>query len=732
MQDATVKDTVIELLKKSSKSRIRRRQLYKLSAIKGLDYEDFKRVLDDMEAAGTIVRLKGRRFSLPEASGIFTGVFTLARNGGGYIRSEDGVSYYVMPRNAKGALSGDTVRADISRKNRPGYSPTAKVLEIIERSSTPVIGIFRRTVAAEYIMPKDEKLSSMLVKNAEDFEVKEGDMVVVHIDMPQKGFSKPMCEIVEVLGDPDAPGVDVVAIARQYRLAIEFPEEVLDEVKGLFDDLGEEAFAGRRDNRDTVTFTIDPDDAKDFDDAISISKDDAGNFHLGVHIADVAHYVKDHSRCDREAQKRGMSCYLVDRVLPMLPERLSNDLCSLKPDVDRLTKSVFAVVSSRGDVLSSEIDNTVIHSDMRLTYKQVQTRLDGKTGNGAGDITPEVFEGLTLLSELADLLIKKREDRGTIDFVNPEAKIILDELGKPVDIIKYEQLKAHKMIEEAMILANVITARSLGETEAPFLYRIHDTPDKEKLAGFAETAKALGYSFKASRADDREYIRDFLRSISESNHERTLNMLMLRSMKRARYSISNSGHYGLALKHYTHFTSPIRRYPDLIVHRQLDNYVIHGKRSDNHERDYYDALGDAITQQEINTDNAERDSIKMKAAEFMNGHLGEEFEGTITGMVPSGFWVELDRYFVEGFVHVSNLHNDYYIIDDHGVALVGRSSGHRFMLGDRLKVQVAAADKDKAEIDFMVVAPLSKRKLRPNSNSNSKKKPNTKKKKKRR
>jgi len=710
MRDSTVKDLILKVLKRSGKKRIRRRQLYKLSDVKGLGYEAFKQVLDVMEDEGAVVRMKGRRFALPEASTVFTGAFTLARNGGGYIRSDTGLSYYVMPSNTRGALSGDTVRADVSRKNRPGASPSAQVIEIVERSSTPVIGIFRQSGTTSYIMPKDEKLKSMIVRNVDDFTVKDGDLVVAHIDMPVPGLSKPMCEITEVLGDPDSPGVDVIAIAKKYRLAVEFSEDVLAEADRLPSDLDDDTIANRTDIRSTVTFTIDPDNAKDFDDAISISKDADGNYLLGVHIADVSHYVSDNSLLDREAISRGMSCYLVDRVLPMLPERLSNDLCSLKPEVDRLTKSVFATVSPDGEVLTSEIANTVIHSDMRLTYKQAQTWLDGGKDFDADKVSEDIGEGLKLLNELSDILIVRREGRGTIDFVNPEAKVILNEQGKPIDIIMYEELKAHKMIEEAMILANVLTARALGGTDAPFLYRIHDTPSVEKLTAFAGTAKALGYSFKASKAEDRTYIRDFLRSILESNHVRTLNMLLLRSMKRARYAVKNSGHYGLALKHYAHFTSPIRRYPDLIVHRQLENYLLSKSNSDTHERDYYEALSDSITQQEIKTNAAERDSIKMKAAEFMKEHLGEEFEGMITGLIPAGFWVGLDRYYVEGFIHVSNLMNDYYVIDDNGVALVGRASGNRFMLGDRLKVIVTAADKDKAQIDFMIVAPISKKK----------------------
>jgi len=696
---------ILDSIKSFGKKRIRRRQLFNMIGHKGLDYEDFKGVLTEMEHAGTIVRMKGRRFQLPEKSGAFTGVFTLSRNGGGYIKTADGESIYVHPRDTGGAVSGDAVQARMSRRKRPGFSPTAKIVAIVERSTQPTIGVFRTTGTTSYIVPRDERIAgNILVRPGGENGAEDGDLVVTRIDMPETGFSRPVCTITEVLGDPDAPGVDVLAIVRRYGLSTAFPEDVEAEAERIPADLGRDVLERRTDLRETVTFTIDPEDAKDFDDAISIEKTGDGCYHLGVHIADVAHYIGDGSAIDREAAARAMSCYLVDRVIPMLPERLSNELCSLRPDEDRLTKSVFAVIDPHGVVLSHDIANTVIRSRKRLTYGQVQSYIDGKDAVAAVDIGPEVGEALRLLSELTDILLERREERGALDFTNPEAHVILDERGKPVDIVRREQHKSNVMIEEAMILANIITARALGTRKAHFLYRIHEDPDATKLASFAETAQALGYDFKASRADDHDYIRAFLQSLKGIRHERTLNMLLLRSMKKARYSPENAGHYGLALPVYGHFTSPIRRYPDLILHRQLDAFFLNGGgRSAVHDYGYYDALGDSVSGREIVTVSAERDSVKMKTAEFMKTHLGEEFDGTITGIIPIGFFVELDRYFAEGLVHVSTLLNDYYIIDKAGVALVGRSTGSRFMLGNRVRVAVASADKDKGEVDFVLV-----------------------------
>ena len=710
MDTDTLKARIVDALKKDKKSRIRRRQLYKKLNLRDMGYEEFKTVLDDMESRGEIQRMKGRRFALPESVGGFTGTFTLARNGGGRIRTSNGERIPVLPRNANGALTGDTVRATMLKRHREGMSPTARITAILERSTQPVVGVFRRVKKVSYLEPRDKSFrGTMVVIDFAGLRPEEGDLVVARInEQGTEGFSQPVCTLVEILGDPDSPGVDVLAIVRRYQLPIIFPEPVLAEAEALSADIDPTTIAARRDIRDLVTVTIDPVDARDFDDAVSLDVRENGTMVLGVHIADVAHYVTEGSALDEEAKARALSCYLVDRVIPMLPERLSNDLCSLRPNEDRLTKSVFAVVDAEGKVLSSETADTVIHSNMRLTYEQAQAHLEGRKDDGADAITPEVAVLLDGLEALTDLFIELRNKRGALNFNNPESHVYLDDEGRPKDIVRHEQKKAHIMVEEAMILANTVVAKTLAERDAPFLYRIHEPPEAEKLKIYAGIVEALGHTFSVSKAlDDHAYIQAFLLSIKGTARERALNIFLLRSMKRAVYSPNNRGHYGLALKNYGHFTSPIRRYPDLIVHRQLDNYV-HGDggRPGDHDIVWYEELGDHVTEREINSDGAERDSVKMKTAEFMKERLGEDFDGTISSVLPIGFFVEIDDFFVEGLVHVSNLANDYYDLDRAGVSLVGKRTRRKFTLGDRVRVKVAAADKERMEIDFMLVKVL--------------------------
>ena len=702
MNTDTIKQQIIDTIKATGKKRVRRRELFNLCKIKGVSYEKFKAILTEMEEAGTLVRMKGRRFAIPDAGGVLIGTFQ-ASPYGGYVRFENGEGLYVQDRDTNGALSGDTVQVARLKRRGGGGRNLGLVLAVLERRTDPVVGVLRRQGATSFLITKEPDIPfNLLVKPGCEGDAEDGQLVVARIDREVTGRAQPQCIVTGVLGSPDAPGMDVLSIIIRYRLPYSFPDDVIAESENVSADIGDSVTDGRRDLRDAVTFTIDPVDARDFDDAISIARTDSG-YELGVHIADVAHYVRSGGIMDIEAKERSMSCYLVDRVIPMLPERLSNDLCSLRPGEDRLTKSVFAAIDREGRLVSYEIVNTVIHSKARLTYEQVQAFLDG-TGDDADGIPAEVGESLRILAGLTDTLIGLRRERGGLDMDLPEARVVLNDQGEPENIVEYPRYHAHRMVEEAMLMANTVTAQALTKVDAPLLYRIHDEPDFDRLEKFGEVAKALGYDFRTSQADDQRYLQRFLYAVKDSPHSHMLNTLLLRSMKKAAYSPHNIGHYGLALDTYAHFTSPIRRYPDLVVHRQLDAFVTGAGNGEKHrDMDYFEQIGAYITDREIVTAQAERDSIKMKTAEFMQRHLGEEFEGRISGMMPFGFFVELSTVFVEGLVHVSSLDDDYYDLDELGIAMIGRNGNRRFMIGDWVKVVVARADKDHGEVDFFLL-----------------------------
>lgn len=712
MNEEKIRTMIVEYVRGLERKKVRRRELYGRLGLKAAnyDYNAFKRIVTDLERSGDLVRTKGRTFALPGADGLITGIFAGSRHGGGFVRPEQGDSLFIRREHTAGALPGDTVQARIVRRGHIGLNRAGEVVNIVRRTTRPIVGVYHAVGRAAYVSPQEETyIEDMLVTGGENLNPKPGDVVVCRVEPDAPAYTHPLCAIVEVLGPPDAPGMDILILTRKHALPLRFPEEVIAESERIPADLTEAIISRRRDIRGMVTFTIDPVDARDFDDAISVSRRPDGGFDLGVHIADVSHYVPENSATDIEARTRGMSCYLVDRVIPMLPERLSNELCSLRPDEDRLTKSVFAVLDAEGNILSHEIANTVIHSHQRLTYEQVQDYLDGRAEPSGGPIRPEVANALTVLGELAAALVKRHIGRGALDFEIPETKVRLDGAGRPVEITRRERLFAHRMVEEAMLLANTVTALALGEAEAPFLYRVHDEPDFEKMEDYADIARALGHDFSLSEADGPTYIQSFLDSLQGSRNERVLNMLLLRSMKKAAYSPHNIGHYGLALPEYAHFTSPIRRYPDLLVHRQIDRYLLGGGKTGPQNIEFYEELGGMITEAEIRATAAERDSVKMKTAEYMERHLGEEFDGTISGIIPIGFFVELDSVFVEGLVHVSTLEDDYYEVDNLGVALVGRNKGRRFMIGERAKIVVSRTNKERGEVDFMIADVPKKR-----------------------
>jgi ribonuclease R len=507
--------------------------------------------------------------------------------------------------------------------------------------------------------------------------------------------------VVEVLGYPDERGMDILSLIKEFGLSLSFPQEVEQELEDLPERIDPKETKERLDLRKKNCFTIDPADAKDHDDAVSLEIKGDGNYVLGVHIADVSFYVKDRSALDGEALRRGTSVYLVDRVIPMLPERLSNNICSLKPHRNRLTYSVIMELTPEGDRVGYQIQKSVIKSKSKLNYDEVQKFFD----SGEASINIKGLESdLVEMRKLSRKLLDKRLERGSLDFDLPEAHVVLGKDGRVQDIFEVARLESHRLIEEFMLIANRTVAEHISRLSVPFLYRIHEEPDQEKMESFSDFVSTLGYSFKATGRIRPKKIQRFLKSLEGKPEEELVNEILLRSLKKACYDPVNVGHFGLAFSHYTHFTSPIRRYPDLLVHRLLKQLQdgLYTVQQQSKMAGRLPKIGEITSERERLAEEAERESIKIKQIEFMQDKLGEEYEGIIAGVVPFGFFVRLDNLLAEGLVRVSSLDDDFYLLDEMGKRWVGRRTRKVHKLGDRVKVQVIRVDKEQKEIDFIL------------------------------
>ena len=692
------------------------RALYRTVGHIERNYALFRKAVHELADEGKLVRVKGGRWAPAEEAGFVEGIFKSRRNGGGLVRTGDGIVIAVERHRTKGALSGDTVIVKSYPSAGKREAIQGEIIKITRRANRPVVGIFHQRGGIAFVSPtgsqhhRDIYLKKSVAEpviTGEELasQVREGDHVVVELFEDRMGWPGSLKgRIVEILGGPETPGIDMIGLLRRYSISIEFPREVVEEVDALPDELTKEDLKGRLDLRELFVLTIDPEDARDFDDALSLEILPDGAYRLGVHIADVAHYVREGNSLDREARERGTSIYLVDRAVPMIPEKLSGDLCSLRPGEDRLTKTVFAEVGSDGSLKRYEILSTVIRSGARLNYHEAQEIVERLEKNPADDI------GRTLQGLLAvtDLLGKRRRERGGLDFDVPEVEVILNEKGFPQNIRKARRLRTHEMVEDAMLLANTIIAEHLRTMGAPLLFRVHEPPAPEDIKRFGEVVKSLGYHFTTRKAHDKGYIQGFLKKIRGSRLEGILNYLFLRSLKRARYTEKHDEHYGLGLETYTHFTSPIRRYPDLYIHRLLDRCTGYaGKKTwQDVDRKELEVLAENLTEREQIANEIERESVKIMQVQFMAERIGEVFTGTIVGPLSIGFFVELEQFFVEGLVHVSSLRDDYYMFDESRMLLKGRSKGRVFRIGDRVRVRVARVDVDELLIDFELIEVL--------------------------
>lgn len=665
--------------------------------------EELKEVLDALIADGKIVLSKRGKYGRPEKK-ILTGTFSGSSRGFGFVVLEGCQQDIYIPADQTGdAMHGDKVQIT-AEPARAGRRPEGTVIRVLERANETLVGYYQKNRHFGFVIPDNQKIATdIFISEGEDMGAVTGHKVVVRLTSFGGTRKKPEGRVTEIIGHVNDPGTDILSIVKAYGLPEEYPPEVMEQVSRIPDEVTAEEMQGRKDIRSWQTVTIDGEDAKDLDDAITISREAYG-YRLGVHIADVSHYVTENSPLDQEALRRGTSVYLVDRVIPMLPHKLSNGICSLNEGTDRLALSCIMDLDFQGRVLGHEVTETVIRVDRRMTYTAVNaivTDQDPNTMEEYRDFT-EMF---ALMKELADILRERRYQRGSIDFDFPETKMILDEKGRPVEIRPYERNAATRIIEDFMLMANETIAEDYFWQEVPFLYRTHDTPDPEKMKRLGLFINNFGYTIRTQQGEVHpKEIQKLLKKIEGSEEEALISRLTLRSMRQAKYMPVCSGHFGLAAKYYTHFTSPIRRYPDLQIHRIIKENL-HGNLTEK-RLSHYDKLLTGVSIQcsatERRAEEAERETIKMKKCEYMTKRIGREYEGVISGVTNWGFYVELPNT-VEGLVHVSSLQGDYYLFDESRMELRGEMSGRTFRLGQKLRVVVMGTDKLTRTVDFLPV-----------------------------
>lgn len=693
---------IITALSESPHGPMKSKDLARDLSIPAGEYRDFRRLLAKMQKKGMILLVRGQRYAVSSRLDLVTGPLSTTRDGHGFVRSSDGESdVYVPIHRLATALDGDTVVARIEARPR-GRSREGSVVRVLERARETVVGTFHEGRKVNYVTPLDDRLRrDVLITRGDESGAEPGQVVVVRISSFGEGRVGPTGEIEEVLGGLDEPGVDILAVAHGFGLALSFSDTVVAAAQEAAHQGLADPGPDRVDRTDLLTFTIDPADAKDHDDALSIERLDSDRMEVGIHIADVSHFVTIDSPVDIEALARGTSVYLVDRTVPMLPPVLSNDVCSLNPGTPSFALSLFVTLDSGGRVRDRRYEHTLIQCRDALSYEQAQEVLDGRSS-----IEPAIDEAIRNLDDLSRAVRVLRVERGALDLDLPESKVILDAEGEPIDIRRRERLEAHRLIEDFMILANEVVANDLEAKGLLGMYRIHEPPAPEKAEMLAETLARFGLSLPVRRRLRPSDLQQILDAVRGRIEEALVNTLVLRSLRKARYDTENVGHFGLASEGYAHFTSPIRRYPDLVVHRVVSRCLVRGEREPYRDLEALSSLAERCSAREQAAVEAERASVALKKVEYMERHLGEEFHGRISGVAAFGFFVTLEDVFVEGLVHVSGMTDDYYRLEERQHTLVGERGGQRFRLGDRVLVQVARVDKEARHIDFAVLRRL--------------------------
>ncbi len=633
----------------------------------------------------------------------YVGIIRVTGKGVGYFPIPDSdEDFEIAPEQINTALNRDTVRIEDLKKKSPYDRKMAKVVEIVKRAKTEFVGTLEKSSEGFFVIPDDKRFyRDIFVQADKVMNAKSGDKVQVRLGEWSDSAKSPNGEVIRVIGRAGEHNTEMLGIVYESGFEVDFPTEVdkeAEEWKKKFEK--EDHLKERRDFRETTTFTIDPADAKDFDDAISFKKLENGEYEVGVHIADVSHFVIEGTALDKEARKRGTSIYLVDRTIPMLPEVLSNDLCSLNPNEPKYAFSAVFVLNKDGVVKDRWFGKTLIESDKRFTYEEAQEVLDKKSGT--------FYEELQTLNDIAYKLRAEKFKKGAIDFESEEVKFELDDQGKPVRVYKKERKDTHKLVEDFMLLANREVATYMntaygGNSKAAFVYRIHEAPDREKIVNLATFVKALGFELKNKDGETTaEDIARMLKSVTGTPAEMLIKTAAVRSMSKAIYSTANIGHFGLAFEYYTHFTSPIRRYPDLMVHRLLLRYIQKGQIEQD-ELVKYQRLCDECSELEMGAAEAERNSIKYKQVEYMETRVGQEFDALVSGVSEWGVYVEEANTKAEGMVKLRDMKDDFYELSEKHYAIIGQKSGKKYSLGDKVRVRLVAADAENKKLDFQFI-----------------------------
>ncbi len=681
---------------------MKRKDICTMLSVPKEDRQYFEQIVNELLDEGKAVETKKGKLMSPKALNMEQGTFLAHSKGFGFVEREQGEDIFIPANQINGAMHKDKVLYRINRKEEYGKRAEGEIVKILKRGNIKIVGTFEQCKGFGFVLPDNKRVTKdIFISKENSMGAVTGHKVVAEITVYGDETKNPEGEIIEILGHINDPGVDILSIIREYDLPVDFPEDVYKQIENLEMEVLQKDREGREDFTGYKTVTIDGEDAKDLDDAISLDILENGNFLLGVHIADVSHYVRENTPLDKEAYKRGTSVYLVDRVIPMLPHKLSNGICSLNPHEDRLALSCIMEINHKAEVVNHRVVKSVIHSDKRMTYTAVREVLEEKTPVLLEEYA-DFVDMLENMNRLRILLAEKRKKRGSVNFDLPESKIILDENGKPIDIKPYERSIATNMIEEFMLICNETIAEDFFWQEVPFLFRSHEIPDEQKLQKMEDFIRNFGYHLKGSKDDIHpKAIQQMLLKAEGKDEERIITRVVLRSMKQARYTAENGGHFGLAAKYYCHFTSPIRRYPDLQIHRII-KWILDGQMTEKKQKSLNKVMPDVAKQcsmRERTAEDAERATDDLKKAEYMADKIGMEYEGIISSLTSWGIYVELPNT-VEGMVPLQSLEDDFYIYDEENMIIYGEHSNKKYMLGQKVNIIVTKVDIELKNIDF--------------------------------